>query len=232
MNRTNDKIHHLSFAKVIISLIMTIVLWAIVTDAWGYSRLLFAAQSGSWTSYAYGFVSRFVWAIPAIFLLRLYTREVPVTLKQLFKNKPHMKSLLVTVAVVVIYNFGAMLVQHGGLWMNPSFSFVKHFTMFIMVGFAEELVYRGWGLNALSLFLSERNANLVSNLFFVILHLPAYFIKLYLNGTFPVAAIATQCVMVFILGLLFGYLYRRGKSLWSPIIVHFLADFLSVMLIG
>ncbi len=133
-------------------------------------------------------------------------------------------------AIIIIYNLGAMLFNHGGLWVNPNFNFLKHFPTFIMVAFVEELVYRGWGLNTLSAFLSERKANVVSNLFFVLLHLPAYFIKLYLDGTFPIVAVVTQ--FVFVLGLLFGYLYRKGKSLWSPMIVHFLADFLGVMMIG
>ncbi len=77
MNGTKYKIRHLSLVKVIISLIMTIVLWAIVSDAWGYSRLLLGAQRESWTSYGYHFVSRFVWAIPAIVLLRLYAKDIP-----------------------------------------------------------------------------------------------------------------------------------------------------------
>ena len=101
-----------------------------------------------------------------------------------------------------------------------------------MVAFVEELVYRGWGLNALSAFVSERKANVVSTIFFILLHLPAYFIKLFLGSTFPTAAVATQCTFVLVLGLLFGYLYRKGKSLWSPMLVHFLGDFLGVMLIG
>nr|WP_297935269.1 CPBP family intramembrane glutamic endopeptidase [uncultured Lachnoclostridium sp.] len=119
-----------------------------------------------------------------------------------------------------------MIFNHRGLWINPNFSFLNHFPTFLMVSFAEELVYRGWGLNALSAFVSERKANVVSTIFFIVLHLPAYFIKLFLGSTFPTAAVATQCA--FVLGLLFGYLYRKGKSLWSPMLVHFLG----VMLIG
>ena len=125
-----------------------------------------------------------------------------------------------------------MFFNHGGLWINPDFSFLKHFPTFLMVAFVEELVYRGWGLNALSAFVSERKANVVSTIFFILLHLPAYFIKLFLGSTFPTAAVATQCTFVLVLGLLFGYLYRKGKSLWSPMLVHFLGDFLGVMLIG
>lgn len=232
MNTKSSKTHHLALAKAILSLIMTILLWTIVTNAWNYTTLLFGAKSGSWTNYIYDFFSRFVWAVPAMVLLHFYHDDVPTTWKQLFTNKPHMKPFLITVAITVLYNVGSMFYNHGGLWLNPSFHFLKHFPTFLMVAFVEELVYRGWGLNALSAFLSERNANIVSTIFFILLHLPAYFIKLFLDGTFPVAQVSIQCAFVLVLGLLFGYLYGKGKSLWSPMVVHFLSDFLGVMLIG
>lgn len=232
MDIKQQRINRLSLTKVIISLIMTILLWTLVTNAWGYTKLLFDAKGGSWVNYIYDFFSRFVWAVPIIVLLRLYANDVPTTWKQLFTNRPHLKPLIIAVVIIVIYNFGAMLFNHGGLWVNPNFRFLKHFPTFIMVAFVEELVYRGWGLNALSSFLSEKKANVVSTIFFVLLHLPAYIIKLFLVGTFPIAAIATQCTFALVLGLLFGYLYRKGKSLWSPMLVHFLANFLGVMIIG
>jgi len=232
MNNAQQNTNRLSFGKVVISLIMSILLWTIVTNAWNYTQLFFGAQRGSWVNYIYDFISRFFWAAPAFVLLRLYANDVPTTWKELFTNRPHMKPLAITVAIIVLYSLGAMLFNHGGLWLNPSFNFLKHFPTFIMVAFVEELVYRGWGLNALSVFLSERKSNIVSTIFFVVLHLPAYFIKLYLNGTFPIVEVTTQCAFVLVLGLLFGYLYNKGKSLWSPMIVHFLADILSVMMIG
>lgn len=232
MNQNNQRTKHLSLAKVIISLFMTLLVWTVVTNAWNYTELLFHAQPGSWTNYIYGFFSRFVWAAPAIALLHFYKNEIPTDWKHLFTNKPDMKPFIISVVVIVSYNVGSMFYNHGGLWINPDFHFLKHFTMFIMVGFAEELVYRGWGLNALSAFVSERKANVISTIFFILVHLPAYFIKLYLDGTFPAAAIAVQCAFALVLGLLFGYLYRKGKSLWSCMFVHFLSDFLGVMLIN
>lgn len=232
MKDTQQKVHHLSLGKIIISQIMFLLLWTIVTNAWGYSQLLFGASTGSWGNHLYSLFSRIIWVAPAIILLQVYKKEIPTTLKKLFSNMPNSKPLIITVAVIIVYHFGGMFYAHGGIWINPEFDFFKHLLMFVSVAFVEEMVYRGWGLNAFSKYLSERKANIISNIFFVLLHLPAYFIKLYLTGTFPVEVVVTQCAFVFVLGLLFGYLYRKGKSLWSPMIVHFLADFLSVMVIG
>jgi membrane protease YdiL (CAAX protease family) len=206
--------------------------WAVVINARGYTDLLFGAQSGSVINQVYDHLCRLVWAAPAFALLWRYAGDVPVTRGVLFKNKPSIKPFLISFSVITLYDIGAMFVLHAGIWINPEFGFLKHFTMFIMVAFVEELVYRGWGLNALSGFISERKANLISNAFFVLLHLPAHVIRFYKVGVFPAASIVTQCLMVFILGWLFGYLFTRGKSLWSPMILHFWSDFLSVIVIA
>ena len=117
MNNTRQKIHHLSLGKVIISLILSILLWSLVTNAWGYTKIFFNAEGGSWTNYIYDFFSRFVWAVPAVILLQIYGDDVPTTWKQLFTNKPHMKPLIISVAIIVLYNFAAMFFNHGGLWL-------------------------------------------------------------------------------------------------------------------
>lgn len=217
-------------SKIILSLIMFVLLWTLVTDAWGYSKIVFGEEN-DWGSYIYGGISRFIWAIPAIAFLRLYSNEIPTKLKALFTNKPSMRPLIISVAVMVAYHFIVMIIMYGGFRINPGFDLSKELFKFVMVAFVEELVYRGWGQNALSEFWETKKAVFISSIFFVILHLPAYFIKFYLHGMLSTAAMLTQVVMVFMLSILFGYLYYKGKSLWSPMIVHFLGDFLSVMML-
>ncbi len=231
MNAFGAKVHHLSFRKIVLTQIMFILLWTVVTNGWGYSLML-GAEPGSWGSYLYGLFSRLIWAAPAIILLRVYKNEIPTSLSRLFINKPDTKPFIVSITVILLYHIGAMFIYHGGIWINPEFDFPKLLTMFVPVALVEELVYRGWGLNAFSKYLSARKANIISSLFFVLLHLPAHFINLILTGNFPLTSVAVQCVMVFIIGLLFGYLYRKGNSLWSCMTVHFFADLLSVLMIG
>ncbi|HCC35560.1 MAG TPA: hypothetical protein DEQ02_07995 [Ruminococcaceae bacterium] len=198
MKGTVERVRHLSIRKIIITQIMFLLLWTVVTNAWEYSRFL-GAESGSWGNHLYNLTSRILWAAPAIMLLQAYKKEIPTPLIRLCTNKPDIKPFIISVIVIIIYNFGGMLIYHRGLWINPEFDVPKLLLMFISVAVVEELVYRGWGLNAFSKLQSVRKANIVSSLFFVLLHLPAYFIKLIFTGTFPLAAVAVQCVMVFIL---------------------------------
>lgn len=101
-----------------------------------------------------------------------------------------------------------------------------------MVGFVEEIVYRGWGLNSLSVFMSERKATVITNFYFVALHFPAYLIKWYLHGSIAIEAMFIQAVYVFVLGIIFGYLFKKSKSLLPAIFVHFCCDFISLLIIG
>lgn len=72
MDIKRQRINHLSLTKVIISLVMTILLWTLVTNAWSYTKIFFDAEGGSWVNYIYDFFSRLVWAAAIIVLLRLY----------------------------------------------------------------------------------------------------------------------------------------------------------------
>lgn len=125
-----------------------------------------------------------------------------------------------------------MYINHGSFWINHNILISQLLLKFLMVGFAEEIVYRGFGMNAFSAFMSERKANLLSAIYFIVLHFPSYLIHWYIEGTFAITAMLTQAVYVLILGLIFGYLFRKSKSILPPMIIHFWSDFASVLFIG
>ena len=92
----------------------------------------------------------------------------------------------------------------------------------ILVGFFEEIPFRGLMLRKIE----ERSnfwvANLISTSLFLAIHLPGW-ISLHLFN--PQIAIA-----VFVLGALFAILVHYSKSLWSGIVAHSLNDFISAVL--
>ena len=189
MKDNDGKVHHLSIEKIFKTQVMFLLLWTVITNAWGYTRLL-GAEPGSWGSHLYNQFSRIAWVTPAIILLQIYKKEIPTTLPRLFTNKPDKKPFIISIIGILLYHLGAMFIYHGGIWLHLEFDFFKLLLMFVSVAFVEELVYRGWGFNAFSKYLTARKANLMSTLFFVLLHLPAHFINFILTGTFPLAAVA------------------------------------------
>ncbi len=218
--------------KIHILLLCSIILWALVTNAWGYSFMLFANKNNNWGEYLYGLVSRGIWSLPFIVLIINCAGSLSVTFKELFLHKWHLKSVIIIFLSITVYIIAAMFATHGGFWMNHDVSISQTLSKFIMVGFVEEIVYRGFGMNAFSTLMSERKANLLSSIYFVVLHFPSYFIHWYLSGTFEVGAMLAQAVSVLLMGLVFGYLFRKSKSILPPMIIHFWSDFASILFIG
>ncbi|MFP3723131.1 CPBP family intramembrane glutamic endopeptidase [Niallia circulans] len=94
---------------------------------------------------------------------------------------------------------------------SPDFSTytILYLLFFILVGFSEELTFRGYIMSTLT---DNGNSKLVvyivSSLIFGIAHL--------LNPN--VAALGI--INIFLVGLLFAYMYDKTKSLWMPIGYH------------
>lgn len=215
-----------------LSLMLSILLWTVVTDAWQYSSVLFGNMPDGWGKYLYGFLSRLLWAAPFIFLIYRNTKHISVGMKDLFLHKICWRPTVVILFLITAYAVLGMLVNHGGFWINPDILLAQELPKFLVVGFAEEIVYRGWGMNAFMAFVSARKANILSSVYFVVLHFPSYFIKWYLNGSLAISAMLTQAVYVFVLGLLFGYIFRKNRSIIPSMVIHFWADFSSVLFIG
>ena len=222
-------VKHLSLDKIVLSLISFVFLWTLVTDAWGYSGYLFNFNNGT---YIYAYISRFIWVIPAILLIIQYNNSLYIGWKQLFSHPHFEKPLIIVILVSFIYVVIEMLVYHKGFWFNEEINLSLEIIKLIVVGFVEEIVFRGWGYNVLKKNVSTGKAIILSTTFFVLLHWPAYFIKLYKFGAFNVSGIITQSFSALIWGIVFCWLLEKGNSLWNPIIAHAFYDLMLVLFVG
>lgn len=218
--------------KVHVSLIAAVLLWAVVTNAWGYSSMLFSGLPDGWGGYLYGYLSRLVWAAPFLALAVRYSDQLWVSSKTLLSWHVHWKSFLTVFLIISLYTAAGMAANHGGFWMNPEMLLAQELPKFLVVGVTEEMVYRGWGMNAFTFHTTENRVNILSALYFAAVHFPSYFIHWYLDGAFALSAMLTQAVYVVLLGLVFGWVFKKSKSLWPPVLIHFWADFASVLFIG
>ncbi len=57
-------------------------------------------------------------------------------------------------------------------------------------------------------------------------------IKLLRFGTFDFVGIIGQSSSALILGIVFCWLLKKGKTIWNPIIVHAIYDLMYVLLVG
>lgn len=170
-----------------------------------------------------GAIKSAIWLGFSLYLIRKYNQQLPI--RNMLKNRINVKLLLLGTAIVVVYQVILMFIYHKGIYFNPAFQPSQLIGTFLLVGVLEEFVFRGWFLNSLSIFTSETKANLISSVLFLLIHYPSYIV----GGT-P-SLILTNSVGIFIASLLFGWSYKKSKSLWVPIILHMLWDLLSITIV-
>ncbi|SES18897.1 hypothetical protein SAMN04487944_12287 [Gracilibacillus ureilyticus] len=92
----------------------------------------------------------------------------------------------------------------------------------LLVGITEEIVFRGFLLKKLMHSCRFWLANTITALLFASIHFPIWFYK----GLFEFPYIISPIMNAFVLGLIFGFIYKKSNSLWSVIIIHSLYNLL------
>lgn len=196
--------------NVVLSLLGFIALWAVVTDAWGYFSYLFSSDK---CAYYYGYISRFAWAMPAVLLIGLKSDYLTLTKKELLSRPRFNRQFVSTCLIVLLYSLISMFIIHKGFWINRDVPFLLTVIKYFIVGCAEEIVFRGWGYNALTKNMSDRKSVVISTTMFVLLHWPAYFIRLFRFGTLDYAGLITQSFYALLWGILTCWLLRSSRAL-------------------
>jgi len=165
-------------------------------------------------------------------LIIRYSNSLTFSKEELFSHPRLNKSLLIAIIVSLVYAVTTMLFNHKGLWINNKASVLLVIIKFFIVGFVEEMVFRGWGYNALTKVTTDKKAIYLSNACVILLHWPAYFIKFFRFGTFDLSGLLLQSLSALIWGISFCWLMKKGKTLWNSIIAHTVYDILLVLLVG
>jgi membrane protease YdiL (CAAX protease family) len=92
----------------------------------------------------------------------------------------------------------------------------------VLVGFIEEIPYRGFILQKLAERVDFWLANLMTSVLFLAIHLPGWMALHLLR--------ADTAATVFIFGIVMAIVFRYSDSLWAPIVTHSANDFLSFVL--
>ena len=117
--------------------------------------------------------------------------------------------------------FTAMLKSAGAKWGTSASAFQRIYVGFIVLwaGLGEELFYRGYVHGSLRKHHGFWLATLLSAFFFAIRHYTQMFI---LWPDFPWAAASVWVIVSFAIGIVMSFLYEKTRSLWMPVIVHYL----------
>lgn len=212
------KTKHLRIRTVVISYLVFFAGWTlrvVCVDLSGMNAFL------SWVT---GFFIHVVWwPLFALFLIKRYSNDLNISLKEMITTKPKLKILLPLLAFALVYNIAGFFINSSGYGTK-----MKLYDLIVTaatVGIFEESVFRGWFLNAISTFVSERKANLISSALFVLIHYPGWIFAGYEFKT-----IAITSISVYALGLIFGWVFRKNRSIWTGAILHSAWDFITWVL--
>ena len=161
-----------------------------------------------------------IWVMPVFLYLKYIDRVDPI---EFLKLRRYWKRGVVVGLAFTAFNLVLNAVAYG----IPAFNWeVLTWNSVIgtsfLIGFVEEIPFRGFILQKLQERMGFWPANILSSLLFLSIHFPGW-ISLHLFNT-------TTAVAVFVIGFLMAVLFRYSKSLWAPIVAHSGNDFISFMI--
>ena len=156
-----------------------------------------------------------LWALPALLLIRYYQDDMQTSLKDMLTTRPRLAlSALMTMLLVLtaLVNVRAAL---GELRIRPESISVELIDVVVVAGFAEEIVFRGFLLNATLKRMKLWPAMILNGALFALIHYP-----IWINSGFGIAAILSSTPGIMILGVFFSYAFANTGSIFVPILLH------------
>lgn len=209
---------HLRKRTVVISFIIFFVGWVLRVTCLDLSGM------NEYLAWAIGFLVHVIWwPLFAFLMIKRYNNELNVSLKEMITTKPRLKILLPLLLFALVYNVVGFFINSSGFGTK-----MKLYDLIITaltVGIFEESLFRGWFLNSISVFVSERKANLISSALFVFIHYPGW-----IFAGYDLTTIIITSISVYVLSLIFGWVFRKNRSIWTGAILHSAWDLITWIL--
>jgi len=158
-----------------------------------------------------------VWVLPVFLYLRYFDHLDPI---EYLKLKQNWKRGIIISIILSIINFLGNMLRFGAPHLSiESFTWNSVLGTSLLIGFIEEIPYRGFILQKLDEQYGFWIANLLSSLLFLSIHLPGW-ISLHFFSM-------ENAIFVFLFGVVMAIIFKYGKSLWGSIVTHSLNDFIT-----
>lgn len=151
-----------------------------------------------------------VFILPIYLYIKFKEKMDPLAVLKL-KNNP-MKNILKGILICLVYI--SLLVLKNILmgWKPISANIGVMWISVVLVGVFEEIPFRGFLLQKFWKRLNFVQANIITTLLFVLIHMPQW--------VFSGTDIIKSTFTVSIVSLVLGYLFKEYDTLWIPIVCH------------
>ena len=203
--------------------VVYLILFHGIWTAWvvfGYPRLRTVGERTLLYSSVNLLVRAVLWVLP-VFAYLCYVNGVSAW--SYLKLRTNWRRGLVAAIIFSALNFALLLAQHGLPHLRAgAITWNSVLSTSLLIGFVEEIPYRGFIFQKLNGWFSFPSAALISSALFVAIHLPGWFLLHLFN--------VRLAIFIFVFGLLMVLLLRYSRSLWAPIVSHSLNDFFTAVL--
>ena len=205
----------LTNAKLGIYLFVFFAVWTI-RELVFYPMLLEWLGNGVAFQFVESAIKLLVWTLPALLLIRHYEADLWLGLKAQFINRPKWfreAPLLLVVFVPILRS----LLFNRGFAVSPAFEPAALIGTVLFVGITEEIVFRGWLLNAQLKRMKLWPAIAVNGVLFVVIHYP-----IWITHGHDISVFLLGSVSIFLLSAVFSYSFVKTKNIFVPIVLHML----------
>ncbi|MDU4960364.1 MAG: type II CAAX endopeptidase family protein [Sporomusaceae bacterium] len=167
-----------------------------------------------------------VWTAPVLIILSREKKDIVSCLK-LYKNSDNcIRWSIISGIAIVGYNLLVSHLFYQDFFFNPFFAWHKWLGGVILVGFTEEVLFRGYFLQRLITCFPFWMANVITSVLFLLIHFPGWYAH---SAQMAQGVFEWLLLMAFIFGfsLAEGWSLRKSNSLWPCIIMHSLNNFMS-----
>ena len=162
-----------------------------------------------------------IWVLPVFLYLRYVDHVDPVAY---LKLKSNWKIGIIVGVAFTLVNFLLSAAAYGIPPFNSdALTWNSIIGTSFLIGFVEEIPFRGFVLQKLNERMSFWAANVISSLLFLLIHFPGW-IALHLYNTQTAA-------IIFVFGFVMAVLLRYTRSLWGPIVAHSGNDLVSFLIL-
>ncbi|MBK5461936.1 CPBP family intramembrane metalloprotease [Peribacillus sp. TH27] len=154
-----------------------------------------------------------VWIVPVWLYIKFYLHTNPIKYLKMNINikKGLFLGLFLSLLLGLYFAFEVYILNDQSFNFNLSLG--NYLNGILLVGITEEIVFRGLILQELNKRLAFWKANIITSLLFLIVH---YAIWIYEGVFFD----WWSHIYVFLIGFIFGVVYKKTGSFWSVVILH------------
>ena len=172
-------------------------------------------------------IKNLVWTLPAVLLIHKYSSDVLVRLKEMFTAKVNWLKYLPVFAFFTVYILVNAYSQYGEIKIQRDFG-IASIIMVLFVGLEEEMVFRGWLLNATVNEDKKWRYIILNALMFLMIHFPIWI----RNGIFVSSFTHFGFIIILFLSVIFSTGFLKSKNILVPIALHMYWDLLASMFVG